>query len=174
MVSLSPVTIEQFLSHAACSVNAQPRCLLAGGEWNTCLYEGAICHSGRDLLGTSLSVCRLSDLKDKANLAEASHYVPWQRAEGGKRNFMGRRLYRKWHFCVKGGFLEECPHWKESLWRMDWARLQSGVLSHKWKIRLRLLERISAAGRDTSQRRRGATWNVDFCIHMPLGVFASL
>lgn len=87
---------------------------------------------------------------------------------GGKRNFMDRHLYGKWHFCV-------LP-WRMSTLKRpvvtNGTQLKSEILSHKWKFWLKLLEHFSGGVRHASHWRHGATWNVDFCIHMPPEVFA--
>lgn len=146
---ISPVTTEQFLNHTSCGVNAQ---LVSFRQWglsenNLLIWRNYLSQSEKIsparrslFVGSPISKTRLIWLKQAIMLPDKG-----PNSRGGKRNFMGRRLYSKWHFCAKGGFLEECPCWKEPSWRMDRARLQSGVLSHKWKIRLRLLGRISAS-----------------------------
>ena len=99
-------------------------------EWQkiTCFHRGAICHSRRDLLapfvGAAISKTRLIWLKRAIMFPDKG-----PNSRGGKRNFTGRRLCRKWHFCVKGGF----PWRMEPSWRMDRARPCSGVLSHTWR-----------------------------------------
>lgn len=69
----SPVTIEQLLSHAACSVNAQPQCILSGEErQKTCFYEGAICHSRGQISSARRNLFVGAPIsKTGANLAEA-------------------------------------------------------------------------------------------------------
>lgn len=128
-LSLLPVTIEQFLNHAVCG----SRCLFCQ-KITRLPRKNYLSQSERSprhvtvrLSGSAISKTRLIWLKQAIMLPDKRG--PNSRRRGGeKRNFMGRRLYRKWHFCVKGGFLEECPCWMEPSWRMDWARPQSGVL----------------------------------------------
>lgn len=154
--SILPVTSEQFLVSLQHFFFFLGRKCLTQSEWD-CVCLSTVRSQRQGWSGWSKPSC----LPTKGQTAQG---VEKKKKE---RNFTGVTFVWKMTFLRKReGFLEECPRWKEPSWQMDCARLPSGVLSHEWKIRPRLL----------GQRywKPGATWNVDFCIHTPLGVFASV